>query len=176
MSSPQQKAIIAVQVLDPSGCLPSHLWSEYGSGLRLLHADPLHPLWRHSPGLSRHNLENQREPARALWRRRVQKRSKQKLEETGRIGPRLGRECSTHSPGESKDWSATSKSVSNRFGYSMITLAICLWTVSWIFVTCLNLAAARQVSIFCPFANIAHHLSKYFPRFFASDANSCATC
>ena len=104
----------------------------------------------------------------------MRKRSKQKLEETGRIGPRLGRECFTHSPGESKDWSATSKSVSNRFGYSMITLAICLWTVSWIFVTCLNLAAARQVRIFCHFANIAH-LSKYFPRFFASDANSCAT-
>ena len=30
----------------------------------------------------------------------------------------------------------------------MVTLALCLWTVSWIFVTCLNLAAARQVT-FC---------------------------
>ena len=29
----------------------------------------------------------------------------------------------------------------------MVTLALCLWTVSWIFVTCLNLAAARQVTI-----------------------------
>ena len=29
----------------------------------------------------------------------------------------------------------------------MITLAFCLWTVSWIFVTCLNLAAARQVTM-----------------------------
>ena len=59
----------------------------------------------------------------------------------------------THKVRASKDWSVSIKSVSNRFGYSMITLAICLWTVSWIFVTCLNLAAARQVRIFCPFAN-----------------------
>ena len=52
----------------------------------------------------------------------------------------------------------------------MVTLAVCLWTVSWIFVTCLNLAAARQVTIFChKYEEIA---TQYFPRSFASDVSS----
>ena len=51
----------------------------------------------------------------------------------------------------------------------MITLAFCLWTVSWIFVTCLNLAAARQVTL----EHLADFgLLKIFPRSFASDVSS----
>ena len=51
----------------------------------------------------------------------------------------------------------------------MITLAFCLWTVSWIFVTCLNLAAARQVTT----NELEKIESKSFPRSFASDVSSC---
>ena len=32
-----------------------------------------------------------------------------------------------------------------RFGIYMFILSAVLWILSWIFVTCLNLAAARQV-------------------------------
>ena len=39
-----------------------------------------------------------------------------------------------------------------RFGISMFILSGVLWILSWIFVTCLNLAAARQVRVASNFA------------------------
>ena len=35
--------------------------------------------------------------------------------------------------------------VVRRFGIGMIGLALAIWFLAWLFVTCLNVAAARQV-------------------------------
>ena len=35
--------------------------------------------------------------------------------------------------------------VARRFGIGMIVLALVIWFLAWLFVTCLNVAAARQV-------------------------------
>ena len=35
--------------------------------------------------------------------------------------------------------------VVRRFGVGMIGLALAIWFLAWLFVTCLNVAAARQV-------------------------------
>ena len=35
--------------------------------------------------------------------------------------------------------------VVSRFGWGMIGLALVIWFLAWVFVTCLNVAAARQV-------------------------------
>ena len=35
--------------------------------------------------------------------------------------------------------------VVRRFGIGMIGLALTIWFLAWLFVTCLNVAAARQV-------------------------------
>ena len=37
--------------------------------------------------------------------------------------------------------------VVGRFGWGMIVLALAVWFLAWVFVTCLNVAAARQVSL-----------------------------
>ena len=37
--------------------------------------------------------------------------------------------------------------VVGRFGWGMITLALIVWFLAWVFVTCLNVAAARQVRL-----------------------------
>ena len=36
--------------------------------------------------------------------------------------------------------------VVRRFGIGMIVLALAIWFLAWLFVTCLNVAAARQVT------------------------------
>ena len=94
------------------------------------------------------------------------------LVSTEQSGKLLDRESLKLSPGDIKAFSCCQRVTPEwllRFGYSMITLAFCLWTVSWIFVTCLNLAAARQVTS----EQLADFgLLKLFPRSFASDVSS----
>jgi len=82
--------------------------------------------------------------------------------------------------GNETDWEPAGSGVFatlTRFGYSMITLAFCLWTVSWIFVTCLNLAAARQVfRIRCEFLrNVLRQDISWYDRNTATDFASRMT-
>ena len=60
-----------------------------------------------------------------------------------------------------------------RFGIYMFILSAVLWILSWIFVTCLNLAAARQVRVTRAiiWTNILQTL--LFLRYFASEENFC---
>ena len=37
--------------------------------------------------------------------------------------------------------------VVSRYGRGMVGLALTIWFLAWVFVTCLNLAAARQVRL-----------------------------
>ena len=56
-----------------------------------------------------------------------------------------------------------------RFGIYMFILSAVLWILSWIFVTCLNLAAARQVRD----QSNQFFATALLPRYFASGENSC---
>ena len=53
--------------------------------------------------------------------------------------------------------------VVGRFGYGMIILAAIIWGLSWVFVSCLNYAAARQVSNSLLFSRLTIQI--FFSRF-----------
>ena len=63
----------------------------------------------------------------------------------------------------------------SRFGWGMIGLALIIWLLAWVFVSCLNYAAARQVgSLENNFKEVCPNTFIY--RSFASVASFCRLC